>query len=96
MKKITTYSGAVYFLDGRKITGGSKRLKDGELLFPPEPIIGKSMMISAPERGYLNPRFEEPGVTTSMVMRIEDVFPFWWGVKQMFLMFRDAWRSRNA
>ena len=73
MKKITTYSGAVYFLDGRKITGGSKKLRNGALLFPIAPITGASMMISAPERGHLNPRFEEPGVTTSHVVSIEEV-----------------------
>ena len=74
MKKVTTYSGAVYYLDdNRKITGGSKKLRNGELLFPLEPIIGASMMISAPERGHLNPRFEEPGVTTSHVVSIEEV-----------------------
>ena len=92
MKKITTYSGAIYYLDGVKITGGSKKLKDGELLMGP--VIGQSMMISTPERHHLNPHFATAGVTSSMVMRIEDVFPFWWGVKQMFLMFKDAWRIR--
>ena len=97
MKKITTYSGAVYYLyNDRKITGGSKKLRSGELLFPLEPIIGVSMMISAPERGHLNPRFEEPGVTTSYVVKIEEVYSRWDAVKMAIGMFIDSWRARNA
>ena len=73
MKKITTYSGATYFLhnDGRTITGGSKNLKDGHLLT--KPIIGDSMLISTPKRLHVNPSYDWPGVETSLVVKIEKI-----------------------
>ena len=92
MKKITTSSGAVYYLEGTKITGGSKKLKDGEILV--EPVVGHCMLLATPERLHLNPHFSTAGVMSSQVVSIENVYPFWWGVKQMFIMFRDAWRAR--
>ena len=72
MKKITTYSGAVYHLhDDGKVTGGSRDLVNGTLLVGP--FMGQSMLISTPERGHLNPRYEMPSVQTSYVIEIEEV-----------------------
>ena len=71
MQKITTYSGAIYYLNGRTITGGSKKLKEGHLLVAP--AIGNSLLVSAPERQHLNPLYRVPGVTSSMVVKIENI-----------------------
>lgn len=92
MKKITTYSGAVYYIDGTKITGGSKKLKNGELLVGP--IVGRSMYIYTPERHHLNPHFSTAGVTTSYVVSIEDVYTRREAIKLAISAFVDAWRSR--
>ena len=72
MKKITTYSGAVYHLhDDGIITGGSRDLVDGRLLYGP--FMGQSMLVYTPERAHLNPRYETPSVSTSYVVDIEEV-----------------------
>ena len=71
MKKVTTYSGAVYIVEGSKVTGGSKGLKDGTLQAPP--MIGRSMTIATPERHHLNPHFGTAGVMTSTVISIEEM-----------------------
>ena len=85
-KKITTYSGAVYILqeDGRTITGGSKELKEGHLLT--QPIVGQSMMISAPERAWRHPNYRWPGVTSSYVISIEDYVPTAWERVRKWIM----------
>lgn len=77
MLKVTTESGAVYFVDdgnfagaGSRVTGGSKHLEDGRLLNSPV-LVGKSMRILAPERSYLNPHFTNPGVLSTPVIKIE-------------------------
>ena len=71
MKKITTYSGAVYMVDGSKVTGGSKDLQDG--VIASVPIVGQCMLIYTPERHHLNPHFGTAGVQTSKVVSIEDI-----------------------
>lgn len=71
MLEVTTYSGSVYYVEGTKITGGSRNLTDGRLISPV--IILTSMMIETPERAYLHPERERPGITTSHVVRIKVV-----------------------
>lgn len=71
MKKITTYSGAVYMVDGSKVTGGSKNLTDGILTSPI--VIGTIMLIHTPERCHLNPHFDKAGVMTSEIVSIEEI-----------------------
>ena len=84
MKKITTCSGATYILhnDGRTITGGSKKLRDGHLLT--EPNIGSSMLISTPERLHVTPFYDWPGVGTSMVIKIEEISRFRYLLAKLF------------
>ena len=69
--EITTASGAVYILTGSRITGGSKNLQDGTILYMPN--VGDSMLIFAPERGHLNPRFKNPSVLSTPVVDIVPV-----------------------
>jgi len=76
MLLVTTESGAVYYVDdgnfagaGSKVTGGSKNLKRGKLLNSPVQI-GKSMLISTPERAHLNPEFKNPSVLSTPVVQI--------------------------
>jgi len=70
--KITTESGAIYYLYAQsKITGGSKNLKNGTLLNAA--ILGRSLLISTPERQAQNPTAVMPGVTSSRVVNIETI-----------------------
>ena len=74
MKEITTESGAIYYLDGRTVSGGSKNLQRGNLILPPAgPLVGHPMLIFTPERGHLNPEFANPSVLSTRVVSIEDV-----------------------
>jgi hypothetical protein len=72
MLQVTTASGAIYMVDGLKVMGGSKKLKDGKLLYPVQ--LGDSMLISTPEREHLNPNFTNPAVLSTPVTRIEPVY----------------------
>lgn len=50
MLKVTTHSGAVYFIsDSGKVTGGSKNLKNGVLVSGP-PEVGDTLLMRTPER----------------------------------------------
>ncbi len=69
--RVTTYSGAIYVVEGNKVAGGSKNLKGGTLLYPVR--CGDSMLISAPERGHLNPDFKNPSVLSTPVVKIEPI-----------------------
>ena len=69
--RVTTFSGAVYYIEGERVTGGSRDLTDGKLLVGP--YIGASMFIDTPERGHLNPSFRYPSLQTSYVVSIEEV-----------------------
>ena len=71
MLRVTTHSGAVYYIEGAKVTGGSKNLVDGKLVG----IVSlyASMMIDTPERAHLYPDLDQPGVVTSHVVSIEEV-----------------------
>ena len=69
--QVTTASGAVYLIDGDKVMGGSKNLKDGKLLYPVR--SGHSMLISTPERTHLNPHYKNPSVISTPVVKIEPV-----------------------
>jgi len=71
MLRVTTYSGAVYYIDGDKVTGGSRNLTDGRLIS--HAVIHRSMMIETPERAHLYPEFGQPGLTTSHVVTIEEI-----------------------
>ena len=68
--KVTTESGAVYHVNGDKVTGGSKNLKNGRLLSLAV-RTGMPMLISTPERGHLNPHFSNPCVMSTPVVKIE-------------------------
>ena len=70
--KITTESGAVYFLTGKTIAGGSKNLKAGVLLYPGVQL-GDSMLISTPERSHLNPHYKNPSVLSTPIVKMEPV-----------------------
>lgn len=78
MKKVTTFSGAIYIIsDSGKVTGGSKDLKNGKLVFGP-PVVGKSLLIETPERVALRdiPPPEDgviPCVVSSRVVEIENI-----------------------
>jgi hypothetical protein len=65
---VTTESGAIYIIDGDKVTGGSKELKDGTLLNPPVQI-NKSLLIDTPERE--RPGVVRPVVRSTAVVKIE-------------------------
>jgi len=69
--RVTTASGAVYLVTDDKVTGGSKNLKNGKLLYPVQ--CGDSMLIFTPERSHLNPHFKNPSVLSTPVMKIEPV-----------------------
>ena len=71
MLQITTYSGAVYYVDGTKVTGGSRNLVDGKLVSPVR--LRASMMIGTPERAHLFPDFDQPGLVTSHIVSIEEI-----------------------
>ncbi len=74
MRKITTESGAIYYLTGKLVRGGSKNLQRGTLLLPLDgPILGLSMMIDTPERMDLNPHFSQAGVMSTVVVHIEEM-----------------------
>ncbi len=50
MLKVTTHSGAIYFIgDNDKVTGGSKDLKNG-VLVSGTPVVGDTLLIETPER----------------------------------------------
>ena len=66
--QVTTESGAIYLIDGKKVMGGSKKLKDGRLLYPVQ--VGDSMLISTPERTHLNPHYKDPSVVSTPVVKI--------------------------
>ena len=72
MLKVTTESGAIYYVstDGI-VTGGSKELTNGRLLL--SVMIGRSLWISAPERVKQNPPARGPGVVSTPVVSIEIV-----------------------
>lgn len=73
MLKVTTQSGAIYYVDGdNKVTGGSKDIVNGKLVGG-QPTLGVGLMILTPERGHLNPQFKTPGVYSTDVMIIEEV-----------------------
>lgn len=71
MLKVTTESGAIYYIRGERVEGGSKNLIDGRLLVPV--MMGAPLMISTPERHRLNPDFQAPGVLSTPVVKIEGV-----------------------
>ena len=71
MLQVTTISGAIYMIDGTIVTGGSKNLESGKLLYPVQ--LGDSMLIFAPERSHLNPSFKNPSVLSTPVMKIEPI-----------------------
>lgn len=68
--RVTTQSGAVYMIDS-VVTGGSKNLKNGKLLYPVR--LGDAMLILTPERAHLNPNFKNPSVLSTPVTRIDVV-----------------------
>lgn len=70
MLKVTTESGAVYYVgtDGM-VTGGSKNLVAGRLL--QSVVIGRSLWLSTPERAEQNPTAIAPGVCSTPVVSIE-------------------------
>lgn len=72
LQQVTTASGAIYYVDGLKVMGGSKKLKDGKLLYPVR--LGDSMLIFTPERLHLNPAFKNPSVLSTPVARIEPLY----------------------
>jgi hypothetical protein len=72
MLQVTTASGSIYFVTGDKVIGGSKKLKDGKLLYPVQ--LGDSMLIFTPERSHLNPDFTNPAVLSTPVARIEPLY----------------------
>lgn len=79
MKKVTTFSGAIYIIgDDGKVTGGSKNLKNGKLIFPRPSLVGQPLLIETPERVPLRdmPHPIEgaiPAVQSSYVVEIEDI-----------------------
>ena len=70
MLKVTTESGAIYYVgtDGI-VTGGSKELTNGRLLL--SVMIGRSLWLSTPERAKQNPTARAPGVFSTPVVSIE-------------------------
>lgn len=69
--RIITESGAIYFLTGNRVTGGSKNLKNGKLLSPVQ--LGHPLLISTPERAHLNPHYKLPSVLSTHVVEFEPV-----------------------
>lgn len=69
--RIITESGAIYFLTGNKVTGGSKNLENGKLMSPVR--VGCSLLISTPERKHLNPHYKNPSVLSTPVAEFEPV-----------------------
>lgn len=72
MLKVTTESGAIYYIstDG-VVKGGSKELTNGRLLL--SAMVGVSLWISTPERAKQNPTTRGPGVLSTPVVSIEIV-----------------------
>ncbi len=74
MLKVTTESGAIYYLTGKSVRGGSLNIQRGTLLLPLDgPLVGHSMIIDTPERGDLNPEYRQPSVTTTVVVHIDEI-----------------------
>ncbi len=72
MLKITTKSGAVYYLHNNgAISGGSLGVKEGRPFY--KPFVGQPLLIHTPERGHLNPDFQMPSVVSTVVVSIEEV-----------------------
>ena len=72
MLKVTTESGAIYYISTDGIVkGGSKELTNGRLLR--SVILGISLWISTPERAKQNPTATSPGVISTPVVSIEVV-----------------------
>ena len=71
MQKITTKSGAIYYVHDIRVMGGSKHLIDGKLAQEPE--IGHSLKVFTPERHHLNPHFGTAGVISSQIVTIEEI-----------------------
>jgi hypothetical protein len=78
MLKITTFSGAIYFItETGHVRGGSKDLKNGVLLSGP-PVMGESLLIETPERVPLRDMPPPlpgvvPAVHSSYIVNIEEV-----------------------
>ncbi|KKN14523.1 hypothetical protein LCGC14_0995260 [marine sediment metagenome] len=71
MLTITTESGAVYYIEGSNVRGGSLEIQKGTLISG-EPFIGQIMLIETPERHHLNPHFSTAGVQTTPIVEIEE------------------------
>ncbi len=78
MLKVTTHSGAVYYIsDNVKTTGGSKDLKNG-VLVSGAPVVGDTLLVQTPERIALRelPPPPDPAmahVRSSTIITIEDI-----------------------
>lgn len=76
MLKVTTHSGAIYFIsDTGKVTGGSKDLKNGVLVSGP-PVVGDTLLMRTPERIPLRelppPKHtDDAHVRSSTILKIE-------------------------
>lgn len=68
---VKTESGALYLVDGDKVMGGSKNLKDGKLVLPVR--LNHSMLMLTPERAHHNPHFKNPAVMSTPVVEIEPI-----------------------
>ena len=72
--KITTLSGAVYYIEDDVVTGGSLELTDGRLVLPAQ--VGLCLYILTPERAEQNPTAKVPGVGSTPVVSIEVIDEF--------------------
>ena len=71
MQKITTKSGAIYYVHDIRVMGGSKNLQNGKLAAVPD--IGHSLKIFTPERAHLHPEYHTTGVISSPIVTIEEI-----------------------
>ena len=70
MLKIITESGAIYYIDNDGIViGGSLKLTKGQLF--QSAMIGRSLVISTPERAEQNPTAISPAVISTPIVSIE-------------------------
>ena len=70
MLKVTTESGAIYYIDDEGIVkGGSKKLIEGQLYY--SAMVGSSLLVLTPERAKQNPTARTPCVVSTPVVSIE-------------------------
>jgi hypothetical protein len=70
MLKVITESGAIYYIaDDGVVTGGSLKLTKGQLW--QSAMVGRSLLISTPERAEQNPDAFIPAVMSTPIVSLE-------------------------